>query len=64
MNTIAKFLSSSLLQSVMTLNFKPLDVSDEKSGQIGSVVCLVSIVLGNKSQFNLDQTHQSPKAFL
>ena len=46
---IAKFSSFLfLLQSVMTLNFKPLGVSDEESGQIGFLVCIVCAI-GGKS---------------
>ena len=46
---IAKFSSFLfLLQSVMTLNFKPLGVSDEESGQIGFLVCIVCSI-GGKS---------------
>ena len=45
---IAKISFLFLLQSVMTLNFKPLGVSDEESGQIGFLVCIVCAI-GGKS---------------
>ena len=44
---IAKFSSFLfLLQSVMTLNFKPLGVSDEESGMIGVWVCIACSIVG------------------